>query len=132
MASLQAYAPQTTVPYNGGTHCSPYGKNCIFTYNMDVSKSLTFKGRAMARAVSRGSLAAKARVQSRSSLCQIYGGHSGTGTGFSPSTSVLPSQFSINPPMLHTNLHIIMYYTYHKDKRVNPGNLQTKQRSCRY
>ena len=48
------------------------------------------KGRAMAQAVSRRPLTAETRVRSRVGLCGICGGQSGTGTGFSPSTSVFP------------------------------------------
>jgi hypothetical protein len=47
----------------------------------------------MAQAVSRRPLTAEAQVRSRVGLCGINGGQSGTGTGFSPSTSVLPCQF---------------------------------------
>jgi hypothetical protein len=47
----------------------------------------------MARAVSRRPLTAEARVRSRVSPCGICGGQRGTGTGFSPSTSVFPCQF---------------------------------------
>ena len=50
-------------------------------------------GRAMAQAVSRRPPTAEARVRSRSSPCGICGEQSGTGTGFSPSTSVFPCQF---------------------------------------
>jgi hypothetical protein len=51
MASLQAYAPQTTVPYNAGALCSRYVRHCIFTYNVDVSDWLTvlWLGRLFAR-----------------------------------------------------------------------------------
>jgi hypothetical protein len=58
-------------------------------------------GRAMAQAVSRRPLTAEARVRSRVSPCEIYGGQSGTGSGFSPSTSVFPCQFhSTGAPLL--------------------------------
>jgi hypothetical protein len=46
-------------------------------------------GRAMGQAVSRWSVTAEAPVRSRVRTCEICGGQSGTGTGFSPSTSVL-------------------------------------------
>ena len=42
-------------------------------------------------------------VRSRPSSCVISGTQSGTGTGFSPSTSV--SAVSITAPMLHVHLH---------------------------
>jgi hypothetical protein len=54
---------------------------------------MLLKGRAMVQAVSRRPLTAEARVRSRVCPCGIYGGQSGTGTGFSPSTSVSPCQF---------------------------------------
>jgi hypothetical protein len=58
-------------------------------------------GRAMAQAVSRRPPTAEARFRSRVSPCGICGGQSGTGTGFSPSTSVFPCQFhSTGAPLL--------------------------------
>jgi hypothetical protein len=68
----------------------------------------------MAQAVSRRPLTAEARIRSLVSPCGVYGGQSGTGTGFSPSTSVLPCQFnSTGAPLLgkmkktdHLSLHL--------------------------
>jgi hypothetical protein len=67
-------------------------------------------GRAMAQAVSGRPFTAEVRVRSQVNLCGIYGGQSGTGTSFSPSTSVFPCQFhSIGAPLQRktkkTNLH---------------------------
>jgi hypothetical protein len=47
----------------------------------------------MVQAVSRRPLTAEARVRSRVGPCGICGGQSGTGTGYSPSTSGFPCQF---------------------------------------
>jgi hypothetical protein len=64
-----------------------------------IVKSL-FLGRAMAQAVSRRPLTEESRV----GPCGICGGQSGTGTGFSPSTSVFPCQFhSTGAPLLGKN-----------------------------
>jgi hypothetical protein len=52
------------------------------------------------------SVAAEARARSWASAFWICGGESGTGTGFSPSTSVSP--VSIIPPMLRT--HSFIYH----------------------
>jgi hypothetical protein len=54
---------------------------------------MSVSSRAMAQAVSRQPVTAEAWVRSRFGPCGICGGQSGTGTGFSPSTSVLPCQF---------------------------------------
>jgi hypothetical protein len=55
----------------------------------------------MVLAVSHRPPTAEARVRSRLSPCVICGGQSGTGTGFSPSTSVFPCQFhSTDAPLL--------------------------------
>jgi hypothetical protein len=50
-------------------------------------------GRAMAQVVSRRPLTAEARVRARVNSYGICGGQSGTGTGFSPSSSVFPCQY---------------------------------------
>ena len=44
----------------------------------------------MAQAVSRRLITSESRGQFQASRCEIFGGQSGTGTGFTPSTSVFP------------------------------------------
>jgi hypothetical protein len=53
-------------------------------------------GRAMAQVFSRRPPTAEVRFRSWVSLYGICGGQRGTGTGFSPSTSVFPCQFISN------------------------------------
>jgi hypothetical protein len=68
------------------------------------------EGRAMAQAVSHRPPTAKARVRSRVSPCGICGEQNGTGTGFSPSTSVFPCQFhSTGAPLLGKGQKIIIF-----------------------
>jgi hypothetical protein len=50
-------------------------------------------GRAMAQVVSRRPLTAEAQVRARVNPCGIFGGQSGTGTGFSPSSLVFSCQY---------------------------------------
>jgi hypothetical protein len=47
----------------------------------------------MTQVVSRRPLTAEDRVRARVNPCGIYGGQSGTGTNFSPSSSVFPCQY---------------------------------------
>jgi hypothetical protein len=49
----------------------------------------------MAQVVSRRPLTAEARVRARVNPCEICGGQSGIGTGFSPSSSVFPCQYIV-------------------------------------
>jgi hypothetical protein len=66
-------------------------------------------GRALAQAVSHRPPTAEARVRSRARPCGICGGQSGTGTGFSPSTSVFHCQFhSAGTPLLGKGQKIII------------------------
>ena len=80
-------------------------------------------GRAMAQAVSRRPLTAEAWVRSRVSPCRICGRQSGTGTGFSPSTSVFRCQFHPTGVPLHgkTKKKLIIFIT----------GLHNKPRGCR-
>jgi hypothetical protein len=86
----------------------------INKHNNNIFKELRLgKGRAMAQAVSRRSPAAETRVRSRVSLCGICGGQSGTGTGFSPSSSVFPCQFlSTGAPLLGKEQKIIIIFIF--------------------
>ena len=66
----------------------------------------------MAQAVSRRPLTAKARFRSRVSPCEICGGESGTGTGFSQSTSVFRCQFhSTGAPLDGKTKQLIIFIT---------------------
>jgi hypothetical protein len=51
------------------------------------------QGRAIAQVVSRRPVTAEAQVRARVNPCSIYGGQSGIGTRFSPSSSVFPCQY---------------------------------------
>jgi hypothetical protein len=64
----------------------------------------------MKLAVSRRALTAEARVRSRGQSCGICGGQTGTGTGFSPCTSVFPCQFhSTGAPLLGKTKKLIIF-----------------------
>jgi hypothetical protein len=76
-------------------------------HNIGVTENR--RGRALAQVVSRRPPTAEARFRSRLSPCGIYGGQSGTGTGFSPSSSVFPCQFhSTGAPLLGKGQKIII------------------------
>jgi hypothetical protein len=54
------------------------------------------------------------------SQCELFGGKSGTGAGFSPNNSVPP--VCVITQMLH--VHLLHYVAFcQKDKRANLGNL---------
>jgi hypothetical protein len=59
----------------------------------------------MAQAVSRRHVTVEAKVRGRVSPCGIYGGQSGTGTDFSPSSSVSP--VNIIPPWLSMPIYLL-------------------------
>jgi len=69
-----------------------------------------------AQAVSRRPLTAEAQVRFQVIPCAIYGGQSGTETGFSPSSYVSP--VSIIPPMLHTHLDLHAALTRRANRRT--------------
>jgi hypothetical protein len=60
---------------------------------MFIIKVMEHLGRAMAQVVSRRPLTLKAQVLARVNPCGICDGQSGTGTRFSPSSSVFPCQY---------------------------------------
>ena len=65
-------------------------------------------------------LMAECPLRSPANPCEICGGHSGTGTGFSPSTSVFPFPSAL----LHTRRHL-----YVLTRRSNGRNLGTFQKA---
>jgi hypothetical protein len=63
------------------------------------------RGRAMAEAVSRLSLTAKTRVQCQATSCGIYGGQSGTGSGFCSRASVFLCHYH-STNAAHSFIHV--------------------------
>jgi hypothetical protein len=97
----------------------------VFTERSELNLthcSASVPGRAMAQAVCHRSDTAEAWVRSQIIPCEICGIQSGTGTGFSPSTSVSP--VSIIPPMLHTRLQLHVVLT-----RTNRRSLEAFQQA---
>jgi hypothetical protein len=81
-----------------------------------VSKLRT-SGRVMDQAVSRRSTTAEARVRPHISPFWICGGQSGSGTGFSPSTSVFPCQFYSSRAPLHRKIKTTYQLSLHLHHR---------------
>ena len=70
-----------------------------------VARSTAISGRACLRQlVGSLDLAAHARVRYQASTRAIYGGQSSNGTGFSPSTSILPCQYYCTSVHTHISL----------------------------
>ena len=81
---------------------------------------INFYGRAVALTINRQPLTPGARIRSQASPSEIYGGPSGTGTGYPPTTSVFPCQcLSTRNPYTYA----FTRRSYQKDNRPNPGNL---------
>jgi hypothetical protein len=81
-------------------------------------------GGAMAPAVSRRPVTVEAPARSHVSPCDICCEQSGTETGFSPSTSLLPCQYH-STNVLHTHLHLHVVLS-----RTNQRNLGNFQKQC--
>jgi hypothetical protein len=82
------------------------GRHSDFDLRVLALESRLFKARrAMAQAVSRRPLTAESQVRARVNPCGICGGQSGTGTGFSQSSSVLLCQYH-STVVLHTHRYI--------------------------
>ena len=66
---------------------------------------LTFPFHAVSQAVIRRPLTEKTRVKSHVSPCEICGGHSGSGSGFTVTTAILPYDYhSTNVTYTYLNL----------------------------
>jgi hypothetical protein len=85
-------------------------KNKYIEMLQKLREPMHMQGRAMAQAVCLRPLTAEARVRLRVSPCGICGGKSGTGTGYSPSTSVLPCQFHSTGAPLHGKTEKISFF----------------------
>jgi hypothetical protein len=91
----------------------PHKTEATLQSHVHIFNRNTSVGCAMAQAVRRRPLTAEARVRSWVSPCEICGGQSGTGTGFSPSTSVFPCQFhSTGAPLLGKMKKIIIFLSF--------------------
>jgi hypothetical protein len=115
--ALSPYIKQISFVFKGFKElkylcCLNWCTSCCHSYVLIwVSGSNSILGRAMAQAVSRPPSTAEDRVRSQVSPRGICGGQSGTGTGFSPSSSVFPCQFhSTSAPLLGKGQKIIIIF----------------------
>jgi hypothetical protein len=66
-----------------------------------------------------GPLTTEARIRALVSVCEMFGGQSGTGKGFSSSSSVFPRQY-------HSIVALHSYITWGMNKRLAPGRISDK------
>lgn len=98
--------------------CFLCGMNSVFKCNSGQFSSLN--GHTMTYTVSRRPVTAETWVLWQESPYEICGGESGTGTGFTPSTSAFPCHCNFsNAPYSFTCTRGF----YQKDKREKPGKL---------
>ena len=90
--------------YNRDAACSLSGTDWICKYNS-------------VQAVICQPVTAEARAQSQANPCAIYGGHSGTVTGFCPGISIFPCHYI--PPLFHTHIHLNVALTRRKGRRLD-------------
>jgi hypothetical protein len=112
MYSFDSYNGRTMLrQWTEGSNCSSLkgaSEGVLYPRYTSVSASLPnyewTVGRAMAQAVSRRPLNVECRVRARVNPCEICGRKSGTGTGFSPSSSVFPLSVHHSTVVLHTHI----------------------------
>jgi hypothetical protein len=103
-------------------------------WNKEINTELinNLLGHAMAQAVSRQPLITEARVRAAIGPCGICGGQNGTGTGFSPSSSVFPCQY-YSTVALHIQISsggrtIVLWWPQFRDI-VSPHRHEQQQQS---
>ena len=110
-------------PHN---NCRTGCANGTWINNIQLFTNSIVQGRARAQAVSRRSLTAEARARSRVGPCGICGGRSGTGTGFSPSTSVFPCQFHSTGAPLKWKCRKKLHHLHHTESHNKPSRLRVR------